>query len=212
MENLDRGDFIRALKYIADEVRLSHAALPEGLPARYLVARLANGIDTMRENLDGKDAIQIDRALRVLRREFGSLFVPERHPSGNRLKVLRSQFRALGEYYSTTDMFGEDSHYDVGATRFDSDVLSELFLCIVESAQQIAADIEIKRTQLPSKLRFSILERDNFRCQICGRDATDRVLLEIDHKIPVSKGGSNDVGNLQVLCRECNIGKSDSLM
>ena len=62
-----------------------------------------------------------------------------------------------------------------------------------------------------SFLRFNIFKRDNYRCQICGRNAIadNSIILEIDHKIPKSKGGDNSPENLWVLCSDCNRGKSD---
>ncbi len=62
------------------------------------------------------------------------------------------------------------------------------------------------------KLRLDVLKRDNFRCVFCGRSpATDAgVILHIDHIIPFAKGGKTILENLQTLCSECNIGKSDS--
>ena len=57
--------------------------------------------------------------------------------------------------------------------------------------------------------RFAIFRRDNYRCQICGRTAKDGVRLEIDHKVPRAKGGSNHPSNLWTLCFDCNRGKSD---
>jgi hypothetical protein len=68
----------------------------------------------------------------------------------------------------------------------------------------------IKRKSIKPSLRFEILKRDNYRCQMCGVTAKDGATLEIDHITPVSKGGSNDADSLQVLCRDCNIGKSDN--
>ena len=67
----------------------------------------------------------------------------------------------------------------------------------------------IKRKPIKPSLRFEILKRDGYRCQMCGVTAKDGATLEIDHITPVSKGGSNDADNLQVLCRDCNAGKSD---
>ena len=66
-----------------------------------------------------------------------------------------------------------------------------------------------KRQPIKPSLRFEILKRDNYRCQMCGVTAKDGATLEIDHIHPVSKGGTNEPDNLQVLCRDCNAGKSD---
>lgn len=63
-----------------------------------------------------------------------------------------------------------------------------------------------KRKQLSDKHRFMILERDGYTCQYCGRKAPE-VALEVDHIIPVAKGGSNKPSNLITACRECNSGK-----
>lgn len=50
------------------------------------------------------------------------------------------------------------------------------------------------------KIRPVVLARDGFRCQYCG-SAKD---LEIDHIVPIARGGWNNMSNLQVLCRPCN--------
>lgn len=69
-----------------------------------------------------------------------------------------------------------------------------------------------KRKPISKSKRYKILHRDNFTCQACGRNPKeDGVKLEIDHIIPVSKGGLNNFDNLQVLCRDCNRGKSDKV-
>ena len=54
--------------------------------------------------------------------------------------------------------------------------------------------------------RFAVFERDKFTCQYCGRSAPN-VILEVDHIIPLSGGGNNDIGNLVTSCEECNRGK-----
>lgn len=65
-----------------------------------------------------------------------------------------------------------------------------------------------KRKNLSKKVRFEIFKRDAFTCQYCGQSAP-KVILEVDHIIPVSKGGDNDLTNLITSCRDCNRGKSD---
>ena len=57
---------------------------------------------------------------------------------------------------------------------------------------------------------WSVLARDNWTCCSCGRNSReDGIVLEVDHILPRSKGGSNDPDNLQTLCKKCNIGKSN---
>jgi hypothetical protein len=58
-------------------------------------------------------------------------------------------------------------------------------------------------------LRYKVLCRDRFRCQICGRSPAKDIGVElhVDHLIPWSKGGQNTEENLRVLCFDCNLGK-----
>lgn len=66
------------------------------------------------------------------------------------------------------------------------------------------------RSSMTPKLRQAVFERDNFRCQRCGRSSKIHgVVLHVDHLLPVSKGGTNDMSNLQTLCAECNLYKSN---
>jgi len=64
-----------------------------------------------------------------------------------------------------------------------------------------------QRKAISTKLRFQVFQRDGFRCKCCGKIAGDGVELQVDHIQPVAKGGTNDLQNLQTLCRECNSGK-----
>ena len=69
------------------------------------------------------------------------------------------------------------------------------------------------RRDVSAKLRHQILERDGFRCCDCGATPDmPGVVLEVDHRTPVSKGGSNDPSNLRTLCGDCNRGKSDRII
>ena len=65
-----------------------------------------------------------------------------------------------------------------------------------------------KRKSLGKKIRFEVFKRDSFTCQYCGQSAP-QVILEVDHIIPVSKGGDNALTNLIASCRDCNRGKSN---
>jgi hypothetical protein len=64
------------------------------------------------------------------------------------------------------------------------------------------------RLGIPKSKRFAVLMRDDFTCQYCGRSAPE-VELQVDHRTPVSRGGSDAVDNLTTACADCNLGKSD---
>ena len=64
------------------------------------------------------------------------------------------------------------------------------------------------RKPLNRHLRVQVIIRDGSKCRICGR-SKDEVPLEVDHIIPVSEGGTDELANLATLCRDCNQGKSD---
>lgn len=74
--------------------------------------------------------------------------------------------------------------------------------------RSVSAEHRARQRQLMTpELRRQIAERDNYTCQKCGRYMPDGFGLEIDHIVPVSKGGETIPWNLQVLCYKCNAEK-----
>lgn len=63
-----------------------------------------------------------------------------------------------------------------------------------------------QRALMTSALRKRILARDHYTCRKCGISISDEpnLLLEIDHILPLSKGGMTTEDNLQTLCWMCN--------
>lgn len=53
-------------------------------------------------------------------------------------------------------------------------------------------------------IRSKVFERDNYTCQYCHARGVE---LECDHVIPISLGGTNEMGNLVTACRDCNRSK-----
>ena len=62
------------------------------------------------------------------------------------------------------------------------------------------------RTGIPEEVRIAVWRRDNGQCR-CG----SRERLEYDHIIPVSRGGSNTVRNIELLCETCNRNKGANI-
>ena len=84
----------------------------------------------------------------------------------------------------------------------------------LESKLTASAFAKEQRTLMTSKLRDFIKARDNYTCCFCGNSnhAEPNLLLEIDHIIPVPKGGLTEESNLQTLCWKCNRSKSDKIL
>ena len=68
-----------------------------------------------------------------------------------------------------------------------------------------------RRRNINDTTRYAVLERAGFKCQCCGSKPlkNNDVILHIDHIIPHSLGGSDNVDNLQVLCNKCNTSKQN---
>ncbi|WP_231702937.1 HNH endonuclease [Tsukamurella asaccharolytica] len=70
-----------------------------------------------------------------------------------------------------------------------------------------------QRALMTSSLRNSIKARDGYACRNCSASVAvePNLLLEIDHIIPVSRGGMSTADNLQTLCWRCNRSKSNKM-
>ena len=66
-----------------------------------------------------------------------------------------------------------------------------------------------KRTNIPRGLRHEVFKRDKYTCKECGAKKSEGATLHIDHIIPISKGGTDELSNLQTLCADCNLNKSN---
>ena len=100
---------------------------------------------------------------------------------------------------------------------FSADTIIQLINRINDKNKNFYKDREIwdaicrvERGKVSNKMRFAIYARDGYRCRYCG--ATEKQDdLEIDHIIPIAKGGKTTFDNLQTLCHNCNYKKSDNL-
>lgn len=95
---------------------------------------------------------------------------------------------------------------------FDVVGLKELYL-EVKTLLSKQNHAKAQRSAMTTQMRESILRRDNWTCQRCGNSVykEPNLLLEVDHIIPISKGGKTEPNNLQTLCWKCNRSKSDKI-
>ena len=76
----------------------------------------------------------------------------------------------------------------------------------IAKRQLVATNAEPSR-HIPQDVKHAVWQRDGAKCTQCGATS----YLEFDHIIPHTKGGANTVANVQLLCRSCNLKKSDRI-
>jgi hypothetical protein len=98
------------------------------------------------------------------------------------------------------------------------DPISDLLMLAIEPEELVegwmtflASHVRPRQTKGWGKLRFQILERDGFRCRICGIHRDEGVSLHVDHILPVMIAGDNHPDNLRTLCGTCNASRAGNL-
>lgn len=88
------------------------------------------------------------------------------------------------------------------------------FINYLSTLVKFRNSIQGQRSLMTSKLREYIKQRDNHTCKSCGISTyiERNLLLEIDHIIPLSKGGFTTESNLQTLCWRCNRAKGAKIL
>ena len=96
--------------------------------------------------------------------------------------------------------------------KMDIDNLNRFILYLSETIK-FRNSVAGQRALMTSSFRKKILERDGYKCQKCGTsiDQEPHLLLEVDHIIPLSKGGTTEERNLQTLCWKCNRSKGTKI-
>lgn len=76
--------------------------------------------------------------------------------------------------------------------------------------ESLLQDITPSEHISPTK-RECVIIRDRFICQYCGKEIVDASDYEMDHIIPIARGGKDNYLNLVTSCRSCNQKKIDKL-
>lgn len=84
-----------------------------------------------------------------------------------------------------------------------------------KAAHRKARKLKLRCATVETVNPIKVLDRDRWRCQLCGvatprrlRGSYDDRAPEVDHIIPLSKGGDHSYANVQCACRRCNLMKA----
>ena len=126
-----------------------------------------------------------------------------RHPQSAtliRATVFYTSPQGRNSYSRRWDLTFEQLQYEFAAAR------------AVRSQQSTTAFLrQQERSRITPGVRSQVFARDGYRCRHCGISADLGAVLHVDHIIPISKGGTSDLSNLQTLCQDCNLGKTNRM-
>ena len=83
-----------------------------------------------------------------------------------------------------------------------------LIAWIIKAFSSKPAVVQPQTRHIPQSVKIAVSARDGARCRYCHTPYN----LQYDHIIPYSKGGSNEMSNIQLLCGNCNRRKSDRML
>lgn len=197
------------LEYIVKYFYPNKKFYPEQIQKLY---RLVEELETLR------DAKQIIENYKIEYQQYlGDVpdFIMENDEAGfySRLGFATIDESALTVEYKFSYTSGGGMAQRSFTVPMTEETIAEL-IKMLESKLTTSAFAKEQRTLMTKKLREFIKTRDNFTCCNCGNSTNvePNLLLEIDHIIPVSKGGRTVEDNLQTLCWKCNRTKSNKII
>ena len=120
--------------------------------------------------------------------------------------MFKNQFFLASDDFPTKT-FREEAVLLVKKYVFESDKRLKKLKREVEAIERVLSNGGPKRTLIPEVVKLVVWERDEGKCVRCG--STEN--LHFDHIIPVTKGGGTSEENIQLLCADCNLEKSDKI-
>lgn len=186
--------FEKLKKYITEEMRMSHVYQPVML-LELLSNNGHSSVKQIAEAILRKDPTQIEYFSEIVKNMVGDVLTKKRE---------------------ITEKVGQSYHLK-GSTSLTADQIEDLkSLCLFkidEFEKKRGSTVWSHRRRghrpISGSIRFEVLKRAAFRCELCGISADDKN-LEVDHIHPKSLGGKDDLTNFQALCYSCNAAKSNT--
>jgi diadenosine tetraphosphate (Ap4A) HIT family hydrolase len=198
MSNNQSEPFQRLSDFINNKMQMSQIYQPV-----MLIKIIQNGgeasVQEIAKEILGHDESQIEYYEERTRRMVGNVLTDNNHIT-EKIKTGRS---ITGYKIS-------------GAEELSSEETAQLLqLCqqkIEEFLEQRGSKVWSHRKKssgyISGTIRYEVLKRAKFRCELCGISAEDKA-LEVDHILPRNHGGQDDLSNFQALCYSCNAMKRD---
>lgn len=70
----------------------------------------------------------------------------------------------------------------------------------------------LSRNAIIARKLSLLMDKVSIECEYCEDEITDKQELTVDHVVPLAQGGTNDIDNLVLCCRDCNLRKNNLLL
>jgi len=131
------------------------------------------------------------------------------HPSAEPLMNVIAQLLEMTKLVEGTLQRCSSTHVNKSHATWLLMSLKKSMQSVEDTLAPLIPRKEQRRRTISARRRFEVLRRDGFACHYCGIAQADGAVLELDHKLSVSRGGTDSFENLVTACRECNLGKTD---
>ncbi len=183
----------RLLHFILREMRMSHVYQPVML-AEILRSNGSASINQIAKALLAYDASQIEYYEQITKNMVGRVLTK------NRQVTERD-----GALYRITG-FDELTSDEVSALVKACEAKIDAY--VSDRGNAIWHHRKRAKGYVPGTVRYEVLKRAKYRCELCGTSAEVKS-LEVDHILPKNQGGSDELHNFQALCYSCNATKRD---
>jgi len=184
--------FQRLRRFLLEEMRMSHIYQP--VMIRELLRRDGTAsTEAIARALLAEDRAQVDYYRLIVRNMVGRVLTK------NREIVERDK----DDY--RLDGFGDLTDQEISELQAICDQRISSYL---ENREDPWSHRRKSTGYVSGTLRYEILKRAHYRCELCGVSAEHKA-LEVDHIVPRNHGGSDESHNLQALCYSCNAMKQD---
>jgi diadenosine tetraphosphate (Ap4A) HIT family hydrolase len=183
------ADYFNHLKnYILNEMRMSHIYQPAMLKEILINGGHAN-VNQIAKHLLSYDQAQIEYYEHRTKTMVGDVLTKKRN-----ITQKNKDTYSLPDYANLTEAEVKE------LISFCDEKIGEY---IEKRGEEIWSHRNNASAYISGSTQYEVLKRAKRKCELCGISANDK-RLDVDHIIPRSKGGSNDISNLQALCYTCN--------
>jgi diadenosine tetraphosphate (Ap4A) HIT family hydrolase len=185
--------FLELKQFITEEMRMSHIYQPVML-IELLKHNGQASVEQIAQAILNRDPTQIEYYSEIVKNMVGRVLTKNRgitDKEGNQYK-LKDANELNGEQVLELINLLEDKIREYEAKREDAHW---------EHRKR-------SREAISGSIRYEVLKRASFRCELCGISAQDKN-LEVDHITPKSLGGADEITNYQALCYTCNAQKNN---